>query len=107
MRFTLSSTLPKAWLSNAAGGVKSNCTRKNTPRIFLYAIDFDQKLAKVAKVMMLIMGDGKTHVFRVSSLDRTNGKIIHIVLVILYVMAWFDIVMTNPPFAGEIRRPKC
>lgn len=41
---------------------------------YLYAIDFDQKLAKVAKVMMLIMGDGKTHVFRVNSLDPREWK---------------------------------
>ncbi len=69
---------------------------------FLYAIDFDQKLAKVAKVMMLIMGDGKTHVFRVNSLDPREWRN-HPHRVGDFVRdGMFDVVMTNPPFAGEI-----
>lgn len=69
---------------------------------YLYAIDFDQKLAKVAKVMMLIMGDGKTHVFRVNSLDPREWKN-HPHRVGDFIKdGAFDVVMTNPPFAGEI-----
>jgi len=76
--------------------------KKEYAQNYLYAIDFDQKLAKVAKVMMLIMGDGKTHVFRVNSLDprewthhphRVGDQVRD---------EMFDVVMTNPPFAGEI-----
>ncbi len=71
---------------------------------FLYAIDFDNKLAKVAKVMMLIMGDGKTNVFRVNSLDprewNENGRQKEAARRIKD--GDFDIIMTNPPFAGEI-----
>ena len=74
---------------------------------YIYAVDFDDRLKKVAKVMMLIAGDGKANVFCVNSLDIrdwqnsqaaarigafgrdiTDGK--------------FDIVMTNPPFAGKV-----
>lgn len=74
---------------------------------YVYAVDFDERLKKVAKVMMLIAGDGKANVFSVNSLDIRewqnseaaarigrfgrdicNGK--------------FDIVMTNPPFAGKV-----
>ena len=73
----------------------------------LYAVDFDERLKKVAKTMMIIAGDGKANVFGVSSLDvrewqnseaRTkigeftkdarDGK--------------FDLVLTNPPFAGKV-----
>jgi type I restriction enzyme M protein len=73
----------------------------------LYGIDFDSKLVKVGKMSMLIAGDGKANTFHVNSLDvrewqnsiiakrvgsfgrnHKNGK--------------FDIVLTNPPFAGKI-----
>ena len=74
---------------------------------YVYAVDFDDRLKKVAKLMMLIAGDGKANVFSVNSLDIrewqnsdaagrigkfgrdiSDGK--------------FDIVMTNPPFAGKV-----
>lgn len=73
----------------------------------LYAVDFDERLKKVAKTMMIIAGDGKANVVGTSSLDvrewqnseaRTkmgefskdekNGD--------------FDLVLTNPPFAGKV-----
>jgi len=72
----------------------------------LFAIDFDPRLARVAKAMMLIAGDGKAHVYRVNSLDprewknRTDG------LVGAIYDGKFDVVMTNPPFAGEINQPE-
>lgn len=76
--------------------------KKEYAQNYLYAIDFDQKLAKVAKVMMLIMGDGKTHVFRVNSLDPREW-VNHPHRVGDFVRdGMFDLIMTNPPFAGEI-----
>jgi len=75
---------------------------------YLYAVDFDDRLKKVAKTMMIIAGDGKANVFGVNTLDirewqnseaaqkignfskeTTDGN--------------FDIVLTNPPFAGKIK----
>jgi len=83
-------------------GQESGYRKKEYAQNYLYAIDFDSKLAKVAKVMMLIMGDGKTNVFRVSSLDPREWKH-HAHRVGDYVRdGKFHIVMTNPPFAGEI-----
>jgi len=83
-------------------GQDAEFRKKEYAQNFLYAIDFDQKLAKVAKVMMLIMGDGKTHVFRVNSLDPREWKN-NPHRVGDYVRdGMFDVVMTNPPFAGEI-----
>jgi len=83
-------------------GHEAGAKRKEYAQNYLYAIDFDHKLAKVAKVMMLIMGDGKTHVFRVNTLDPREwknhphrvGDFIH--------DGTCDVLMTNPPFAGEI-----
>lgn len=74
---------------------------------YLYAVDFDDRLKKVAKTMMIIAGDGKANVFGCSSLD---------------VREWqnsdartkigefskdtkdgdFNVVLTNPPFAGKV-----
>lgn len=76
--------------------------KKEYAQNFLYAIDFDMKLAKVAKVMMLIMGDGKTNVFRVSSLDPREWKNNPYRVSDKVKDGMFDIVLTNPPFAGEI-----
>ncbi len=72
----------------------------------LFGIDFDPRLARVAKAMMLIAGDGRTNVYRVNSLDdrewknRTDG------LVGSIPDGKFDVVMTNPPFAGNISQPE-
>lgn len=85
----------------------------NTDRLYryandsLYAVDFDERLKKVAKTMMIIAGDGKANVFGVSSLDvrewqnseaRTKiGEFSKDVR-----DGDFDIVVTNPPFAGKV-----
>lgn len=76
--------------------------KKEYAQNFLYAIDFDMKLAKVAKVMMLIMGDGKTNVFNVSTLDPRAWKNHPYRIETRVQDGMFDIVLTNPPFAGEI-----
>lgn len=68
----------------------------------LFGIDFDHRLSRVAKAMMLIAGDGRSNVYKVNSLDprewknRTDG------LVGAIQDGKFDVVMTNPPFAGNI-----
>lgn len=72
----------------------------------LFAIDFDPRLARVAKAMMLIAGDGKTNVYRVSSLDQREWTNRRDGLVNAIQDGKFDIVMTNPPFAGSITQPE-
>lgn len=72
----------------------------------LFAIDFDQRLAKVAKAMMLIVGDGRTNVYRVNSLDHRDWKD-HMDAVGNKIQdGMFDVLMTNPPFAGKITQPE-
>jgi type I restriction enzyme M protein len=73
----------------------------------LFAVDFDDRLKKVAKTMMLIAGDGKANVYCVDALDyrkwarspaaRPIGPFARDVR-----DGGFDVVMTNPPFAGKI-----
>ena len=74
---------------------------------YLYAVDFDDRLKKVAKTMMIIAGDGKANVFGVNALDVRQwqnsaaaekigefGKNVR--------DGDFDLVLTNPPFAGKV-----
>lgn len=92
----------------------------------LYGIDFADETAKVSRALMLIAGDGRTHLFKLNSLDprewqgdneekemarselrrrlyksgdydqdEENKK--------TFKNFDFDLVLTNPPFAGEIK----
>lgn len=70
----------------------------------LYGIDFDLRLVKVAKAMMLIVGDGKTNVYRANSLDPRDwvgSPVSHAIK-----LDSFDVLMTNPPFSGKIKTPE-
>jgi len=74
---------------------------------YIYAVDFDDKLKKVAKVMMLIAGDGKSNVFSVDSLDYRKWARSEVAARISPFKrdikdGDFNIVLTNPPFAGKI-----
>jgi len=93
---------------------------------YLYGIDFDDKPVKIARALMLIAGDGRSHIFKLNSLnpkewqgsdsekekaraelrerlfktgdyekDKENEEIFRNLA--------FDALLTNPPFAGEIR----
>ncbi len=72
----------------------------------LFGIDFDPRLSRVAKAMMLIAGDGRSNVYRVNSLDAREWKNRTDGLLGAIQNGKFDIVMTNPPFAGEISQPE-
>ena len=95
-------------------------------RSYLLGIDFDDKPVKISRALMLIAGDGRSHIFKLNSLnprewqgsdsekekaraelrerllktgdyetDRNNEE--------NFRNFAFDILLTNPPFAGEIR----
>jgi type I restriction enzyme M protein len=72
----------------------------------LFAMDFDPRLARVAKAMMLIAGDGRTNVYRVNSLDPREWKNRSDGLIGAIYDGKFHVVMTNPPFAGNITQPE-
>lgn len=85
---------------------------------YLYGIDFDDNMRRISQALMLIAGDGRHNIFKRNSLDardwvgeeaeeaRTSLK------ALLarqdeenrktYRYLNFDLLMTNPPFAGEI-----
>lgn len=87
----------------------------------VYALDFDPRSIKIAKALNLIAGDGKTNVYRANTLDprgwdtaikeglkhrlqrfrddpqRDHWNREH------YRYFDFDVLLTNPPFAGDIK----
>ena len=88
----------------------------------VYAIDLDTKATKVSKAMNLIAGDGKSNVYQSNSLDGRswNDDLKHALKQYLvrfrershddenqrtFKSFSFDILMTNPPFAGKQPEP--
>lgn len=85
----------------------------------LWGFDFDRRVIQVAKALMLIAGDGSGNLFQLNSLlvpeaypslFQVNGNngipritIEDVVRTRLKKFKGFDVVITNPPFAGEIR----
>ncbi len=90
----------------------------------IFAIDFDEKTVRVARTLNLIAGDGKTNVLHLNTLDYERwNEIIDEDWLDIYNDGWkglrklraakndnskfnFDIVMANPPFAGDIKESR-
>jgi type I restriction enzyme M protein len=97
--------------------------KENILRIF--GIDFDEKAVRVARTLNLIAGDGETNVLHMNSLDYERWDINYIQnrqWLSTYNKGFerleklqksdgfkefnFDIVMANPPFAGDIKESR-
>jgi len=88
----------------------------------LWGCDFDRRAVQVAKALMLITGDGQSNIFRLNSLltpeanslllgEETTDELPRLTIEdVLRTRSrqfkGFDVVLTNPPFAGEIREPQ-
>ncbi|MBR1625837.1 MAG: N-6 DNA methylase [Bacteroidales bacterium] len=91
----------------------------------VFAIDFDERAVRVARTLNLIAGDGQTNVLHLNTLDYdrwdenlkndswrdtyNNGfKKLKKLAVTKndYKQFKFDIVMANPPFAGDIKESR-
>ena len=84
---------------------------------YLWGCDFDRRAIQVAKALMLVAGDGSTNLHQLNSLfTETSGDLLDLAsngvprLTIEDLLRsktrkfpGFDVVLTNPPFAGEIR----
>ena len=81
--------------------------KKDYASDYVFGIDYDPFIAKVAKAYMLIWGDGRSNIHVCDSLNQDNwssevlskfttgkGKVLN--------LKQFDIIATNPPFAGDI-----
>ena len=91
----------------------------------VFGIDFDEKSVRVARTLNMIAGDGNTNVLHLNSLDYTRWeeKTKDLEWSRTYLQGYyrlldlakdrqnpkefnFDIVMANPPFAGDIKDPR-
>lgn len=90
----------------------------------VFAIDFDEKSVRVARTLNLIAGDGQSNVLHLNTLDweRWDEKTNDEDWIDIYNDGWkklrkirqnnnnqdfnFDILMANPPFAGDIKESR-
>jgi type I restriction enzyme M protein len=91
----------------------------------VFAIDFDEKAVRVARTLNLIAGDGQTNVMHLNTLDweRWDENTKDETWQDTYGQGWkklrafrknqssnrdfqFDILMANPPFAGDIKESR-
>lgn len=116
-------TMQHVWkneITKEAYGDSYQSKRKDYANQHLYAIDFDPRSVKIGKAMMLIAGDGKTNVTYANSLDSSLWSTEAKAKFSKYLQKLddfdlnkkneddmtdfnFDIVMTNPPFAGKVK----
>jgi type I restriction enzyme M protein len=108
-----------------AGGVISGKplppSAQNFAQNKIYGIDFAPKAVKIAKAINLIVGDGKSHIYKDNSLaphtweDETKAGLRSRLLRFpsdpekdrenqeKFLFFDFDVLMTNPPFAGTVK----
>ena len=100
-------------------------SRKSYASKYLFGIDFDDNMRRISQALMLIAGDGKHHIFKRNSLDARDWQNYdsedarHALRPFLANLSTsadnrenektfrfmnFDVLLTNPPFAGENRR---
>jgi len=109
------------WVSGGKFTGKELSTRaKNFAQNNIYGIDFAKKAVKIAKAVNLILGDGKSHIFKDNALapqtwtDETKTGMRQHLRRFLdnpdddrknqenFIHFNFDLLLTNPPFAGTV-----
>ena len=93
---------------------------------YVWGVDFADEISKVSRALMLIAGDGRSHIFKLNSLDPREWKgedqnLLHARSELqkhllkfdnssdnddnrnTFHYMDFDVLLTNPPFAGEIK----
>lgn len=89
---------------------------------YLFGIDFDEKSTKISRAIMVIAGDGKSHIYKTTSLDtrewpeKFKSELKELDLVQDFddftqnndnreslKELKFDVLLANPPFAGEVK----
>ena len=104
-----------------ASGLKSAALRDYSSTK-LWGFDIDSRATRVAKALMVLAGDGHANIFRLNSLAHAEATDLFQVqrnssetpfLTIEDVCRsrlrrhkGFDVILTNPPFAGEVREPE-
>ena len=91
--------------------MKETDIKKDYAGKYLWGIDFEEKATKISRAIMLIAGDGKSHIYRENSLEfkkwneklKEDLKVEELVKDDKFKELNFDILLSNPPFAGEIK----
>lgn len=92
----------------------------------IWGFDFAEEISKVSRALMLIAGDGRSHLFKLNALDprewqgedallldaraKLQSKLLNLGSTAdneenrkTFRYMDFDLILTNPPFAGEIK----
>lgn len=104
----------------------SNEALKEYAQEHIWGIDFAEEISKVSRALMLVAGDGRSHIFKLNSLDprewqgedeklldarsKLKSRLLHFENDAdnesnkkNFQHFGFDVLLTNPPFAGEIK----
>lgn len=68
----------------------------------LFAVDKDAVSTKLCKAYLTLLGDGRSHVYRGNTIDRSDWPQRSDDLIRVVGDDTFDIVMTNPPFGKKL-----
>ena len=94
---------------DSEGEIQGFCSEK------LWGFDIDTRATRVAKALMILAGDGSSNIIRLNSLLKTemigifgdteepNLTVEDVCRSRIKRHKGFDVILTNPPFAGEIR----
>jgi len=108
------------YLNEASKGAKTDYANR-----YLFGFDFDDNMRRISQALMLIAGDGRHHIFKRNSLDARDWTSEQAEEARVSIKRYglltrfensseeeenkktfrylnFDILLTNPPFAGEI-----
>lgn len=108
------------YLNEASKGAKTDYANR-----YLFGFDFDDNMRRISQALMLIAGDGRHHIFKRNSLDARDWTSDQAEEARVSIKRYglltrfensseeeenkktfrylnFDILLTNPPFAGEI-----
>lgn len=104
----------------------TEAAKKKYASKYIYGLDYDDNMRRISQALMLIGGDGRHHIFKRDSLDArdwTNGESEEARVALKSLLRTldsssdnkdnqktfrylnFDILLTNPPFAGENPEP--
>ena len=104
----------------------SDAAMREYAKEYIWGIDFADEISKTSRALMLVAGDGRSHLFKLNSLDPrewqgeeaqlldARGKLQKRLRDLgnsadnaenkrTFHYMDFDILLTNPPFAGEIK----
>ena len=97
--------LEHIWEAIDTSGLNKEATRRQAPS-FIYGIDKEPTLVKVARAYMALIGDGATNIADTDSLmhfDDWNEKARVMLADDNGNIKEFDFVFTNPPFGADIK----